>query len=104
MTIEQVIKKAIDGGFENYPSDAFLNEHWICMHDTACQIFLDPSFWRSLGKAMGWAETYAPIQIVKGTNGELLQSWLSNWHRFIDHLADGKRAEEFFEKLDQKDN
>jgi hypothetical protein len=47
---EETIKKGIGVGYSNYPSDAFLNEHWVCTHDASCQIFLDPLFWQSLSK------------------------------------------------------
>ena len=55
------------------------------------EIFLDPLFWQSLGKAMGWRQD----EDQWGDRAE----WVSQWHRFIDHLADGKDAESFFEGL-----
>lgn len=82
--MEEAIKKAIEGGYlkalndiTGLPSD-FLNES---------AVLLDPLFWQALGKAEGW------IYPVGGMNG------LREWHKFIDHLAEGKDAESFFTNL-----
>ena len=85
MTIQQAIEKAIEGGWKesNIPG---LN------YGVA---FLDPLFWQSLGKAMGWKETTS-----FGVGGDLLDiEWKEQWHSFIRHLANSKDAESFFEKL-----
>lgn len=65
--------------------------------------FLDPLFWMSLGKALGWrdkdyvdAETHAGGIVTRTYN---VWTWRSEWHRFIDHLAEGKDAESFFKSL-----
>jgi hypothetical protein len=60
----------------------------------ASEMFLDPSFWQSLGKALGWDE-----RIDDGSH-YAKPGWLEAWHRFIDHLAEGKTAESFFETLE----
>jgi hypothetical protein len=44
----------------------------------------DPSFWKALATARKWEDSNA---------------WRFHWHRFIDHLADGKDAESFFAAL-----
>jgi hypothetical protein len=44
----------------------------------------DPDFWKALSTARKWEDTNA---------------WRFHWHRFIDHLADGKDAESFFASL-----
>jgi hypothetical protein len=44
----------------------------------------DPDFWKALATARKWEDTNA---------------WRFHWHRFIDHLADGKDAESFFASL-----
>jgi hypothetical protein len=57
------------------------------------EVFLDPLFWQALGKARGW-------DIAYGSYGwETAEEWKVNWHRFIDHLAEGKDAESFFAQL-----
>src|SRR6266446_10494025 len=44
----------------------------------------DPDFWKALATARKWGDANA---------------WRFHWHRFIDHLADGKDAESFFAAL-----
>jgi hypothetical protein len=44
----------------------------------------DPDFWKALTTARKWED---------------VNSWRFHWHRFIDHLADGKDAESFFAAL-----
>jgi hypothetical protein len=61
--------------------------------------FLDPSFWQALGKARGWP-TFSPTGYFDNYEDDLEDfSWKVHWHHFIDHLANGKDAERFFEKL-----
>jgi hypothetical protein len=112
MKIEDAMEKAIEGGFEqNYAHYANAGIKAITL--------LDSSFWRSLGKALGWEgkewscqcgfrheyfskhdNTFCPrdgkkLALVDAENGE----WIRRWHDFIDHLAEGKTAEEFFGEL-----
>lgn len=47
---------------------------------------LDPEFWKCLGKAKGWDSPDGPM-------------WLFKQHRFIDHLAEGKESESFFQLI-----
>lgn len=62
-------------------------------------ITLDPLFWKSLGKAMGY-RTIDKAELPKDSLLHLHQDWwLGTWHRFIDHLAEGKDAESFFNEL-----
>lgn len=85
---------------------------------------LDPAFWRSLGKALGWPELVIKHIAVPMSKEELLRlinkvkplsgydktienilrmddesSWLYHWHRFIDWIAEGKDVDKFFEEL-----
>jgi hypothetical protein len=72
---------------------------------------LDPFFWQSLGKALGWkVETYEEEVMIPYTHEirtitktkkghRLVPPWRIRWHRFIDHLAAGKHVEQFFEDL-----
>lgn len=70
----------------------------------------DPEFWRCLGKSLGWGEIKVSwfiegaakkmgltkkLKEVQGIRPE----WQYRWHRFTDHLAEGKEAEEFFTSL-----
>lgn len=95
MTITEIINKAVEGG---YPKKASMI--WEVL-------FLDPLFWQSLGKAMGWKDGNAEsagdglvftCPVCKQLSGGRTE-WLYHWHRFIDHLAEGGTITGFFEKL-----
>lgn len=76
-------------------------------------VFLDPAFWQALGKARGWEGKCSDC--YKGEPHKWCQSgshldlepekyhnnypWRVEWHRFIDHLAEGKEINEFFKEL-----
>lgn len=82
MTIQQAIEKAKESGYKGaFPG----NEAYAgCIFSH----LMNPLFWQSLGKAMGW---------YKGDLGR--DEWEKQWHYFIDHLAEGKDAESFFKDL-----
>lgn len=83
-------------------------------------VLLDPSFWQALGRARGWEELvskygtrkddYIALYRRPGTGRNSWEKqvvgsedsnseWRYHWHRFIDHLAEGKDAESFFAAL-----
>lgn len=68
------------------------SEDYLTFND----IFCDPSFWQALGKAREWASPADHSGMSK------VKTWLTEWHRFIDHLADGKDTESFFATLQPK--
>ena len=84
MTINEAIKKALQNGYTFTPQTLREEEN---------SHFLDPLFWQSLGKALGWVADF------EEADGSIYNRWLIEWHRFIDHLAEGKIAEIFFESL-----
>jgi len=93
MTINDAIKKANEGGYQGFESPSYVET----AHASA---FLDPAFWQSLGKAMGWEdERECPLPCCGGICPIDIPMWQSKWHNFIDHLAAGKDAESFFESL-----
>jgi hypothetical protein len=59
------------------------------------QILLDPDFWECLGQARHWGSA----GYYHREKGDFYPAWQYNWHRFIDHLAEGKDAESFFASL-----
>jgi hypothetical protein len=91
MTIEDTIRKAIGKGYRHYSCDAYLDKNWVCIPDNYCQIFLDPLFWQALSQALNW--------VACREAGLAPNDWLANWHRFVNHLADGRDVESFFESL-----
>ena len=94
--IEQAIKKAeevgyivgINGEKTSPDKDGDVFYYW-----SKELILFDPDFWRTLGKALGWTENF------KESDGSVYNEWIIKWHRFIDHLAEGKEEEEFFKEL-----
>lgn len=105
MTIEESFHKALGEGYvlPNENTLVYWKNSNLVFHDSRAavastyDIFLDPLFWQSLGKALGWngcnfgdgRETFCSWKL----------SWKEEWHRFIDHLAEGKDAESFFKTL-----
>jgi hypothetical protein len=70
---------------------------------------LDPLFWQSLGEEQGWAEN-RDCKHLGMVNAEYRNCrnceywagrpvWEYQWHRFIDHLAEGGNAETFFMEI-----
>lgn len=55
---------------------------------------LDPLFWQALGRALGWNKDK-----MFEADGLTLITWRREWHKFIDHLAEGKDTESFFKEL-----
>lgn len=84
------IEKAISGG---YMSPNLLGVGVGYYND----VFLDPLFWQSLGKAEGWPQDENIPEITFGIWER--ERWLGKWHRFIDSLADGNTPEQYFENL-----
>jgi len=61
---------------------------------TIDEMLNDPAFWEALGKALGWdlAE--------HGRYGKLPGFiWVTEWHRYIDHLIDDQSPDDFFKAL-----
>jgi hypothetical protein len=89
------------------------NEKQLCSFE---KLLLKPKFWQALGKAEGWKSfTSKPVWLEEtsiahkfgfdedegkhiGVQG-LIPVWKENWHRFIDHLAEGKDIDNFFNEL-----
>ena len=100
MNIKQTIEKAIEGGMISKHKLTSANKYWVTFEDFNGYIYnisietflLDPKFWKCLGKGMGWG-----MEKYNGTNE--CKHWVSYWHKFIDHLADGGSVESYFEKL-----
>lgn len=84
---------------------------WNRNYQTPAEVVLDRFFWQALGKGLGWkAECY--ICGAREEDGHKIycsrmgwsgivdkNTWRFYWHRFIDHLADGKDINSFFEEI-----
>ncbi len=96
---EQAIRKSIEGGYERYSKEelfAWNKEASLPM------IFMDKDFWKCLGKAEGWDEG-EHIDVTYKNAPITMYMWQWKWHSFIDHLAEGKEIELFFNQLLQHD-
>ena len=100
MTIEQAITKAsTDGRWKDGHVWGLEGERVILIDDLGNRVgalsfheaLLDPAFWQSLGKALGWDEGALTSPTYKGG-----WMWRHQWHRFIDHLADGGTPDSYF--------
>lgn len=92
--IEKAITLAREGGYKNKIGDLVVWE----------EIALDPLFWKALGKSCNWEGYFCTDcrDIVDNENAldhRTQKLWLWQWHRFIDWLAEGKEADEFFAEL-----
>lgn len=116
--METAIKKAIEGGYKCGfgLGDSYPESYKMCRDYSAV---LDPAFWQALGKAEGWGRLHCtncgefarPIRkkdsdpeywfdcCGRKRNLEYGVSYVGQWHRLIDHLAEGKDADSFFADL-----
>lgn len=115
--IKQAIQLAIEGGYE--PECRVWNvENLPDRKEDLSHILISPAFWQSLGKALGWGHIYCVRCKKLGEHKEkedktlfpwkkccerqkmdYYKSYSVHWHRFIDHLSEGKDADDFFKKL-----
>jgi hypothetical protein len=108
MTIQEAMKKAVEGGYHLNGSDGMDTDeagaHRECSAWTrnetdstwvagVKEALLDPHFWRALGLALGWHAGVETKYLIYH------QWWRQPWHRFIDHLADGYTPEGFFARV-----
>jgi hypothetical protein len=118
MTIQEAVTKATAGGYHLHAADGMDTEYvdanseysvWTRKDNGSsfivpvAETFLDPHFWRALGCALEWDQAVRTVHAVENGRPTLVtqagQHWLSHWHRFIDHLAEGKSPEAFFHTL-----
>lgn len=95
MTIKQAIEKAIERGWNQYNARFMIAPELGVVPEVA---FLDPLFWQSLGRAMGWEDTPMDFYGDRFTRRKRTE-WESYWHRFLGVLADGGTSEDFFKEL-----
>jgi hypothetical protein len=63
------------------------------------RLLLMPEAWQAVGKTRGWEKMDEQMQemYTKSGGGKISNSmmrWAYYWHRFIDHLAEGKSIED----------
>lgn len=121
MTIKQAIEKAVEGGWNE---KTFSAEHLnlrvanteIGSIDMPLDcVFLDPLFWQALAYGLGWdvkdglmrCKNYNPEYNEPGERGCFsdkceyagYKDFRYEWHRLIDHLAEGKSITHFFSTI-----
>jgi hypothetical protein len=104
--MNKAILLAIKGGLKEGEGWKFMraNSYWAIWlngngDETNIAIekyLLSPEFWQALGKACGWPQDDSHDVIFEVWKKE---RWLGRWHAFIDHLAEGKSPDSFFESL-----
>lgn len=128
MTIQQAIEKAVEGGYhrgqigtspivEINCDFAITETKGERNHYGLAWVWLDPLFWQSLVTAMEWdrdleglkcscsEDIYYSYQFCPKCGKQMRKVevmttyWKKEWHRFVDALAEGKSAEDFFKEL-----
>jgi hypothetical protein len=113
MTIEEALQKAQKSGYVT----GFMYDNLAAIDPLGAFeiILLDPNFWKVLGESIGWkSSTWVCFNCGEIEGSEVTfeeecehcgadvgseAQWLIEWHRFIDHLAEGKTISEFFKQL-----
>jgi hypothetical protein len=119
MTVQEVIDKAVEGGYHIYGSDGMDTDYEGANSDFSAwtrtdnessfmvpteETLLDPKFWQALGCALGWSE--ACDLAITCTHGHEEEGqryrgyyWMFQWLRFIQALAHGNPPDVFFAQL-----
>jgi hypothetical protein len=120
MNLHEAIKIAIENGWTTFKGNKIDSVRFIDSgdkrlaevieeegeHPTSSSIFsydeffLDPLFWQSLAKGLGWDESIE-VEIPSFPLTPTLKAtqWKVHWHHFIDAIAEGRKPEEFFREL-----
>lgn len=101
--MEKAIKLAIEGGWDSSAMEWHGCQESIT-HDIWEKAVLSPLFWQALGKSLGWAKSVDEDGDINREPSSWQYrfgnpQWLWYQHKFIDHLAEGKDINSFFEEL-----
>lgn len=112
--MKEAIQKAIEGGwkpnwyFSHFSGDEVVfgdhtkdSENNPCYYKDKHAILLDLLFWQCLGKALGWKRPITQYAFIDENDKttSFTARWQNEMHRFIDHIAEGKDVDEFFNNL-----
>jgi hypothetical protein len=118
MTIQEAVNTAVAGGYHIHGSDGIATVYtganseysaWTRTDNHSSfmvpvqETFLDPAFWRALGRALGW-EAVCDLAITCVQGHEECHRchgyyWMYQWHCFIQALAQGHTLDAFFASL-----
>ena len=93
-SIQKAIEKSIEGGYDR---DLTFQMDIYSSGDRT--IFLDPEFWKCLGKAMGWKKEKIINTPRLGTNIKVKAEWTKQAIRFFTETMEGKSPEDYFKNL-----
>lgn len=98
--MKKAIKIAIENGWIPKEHTVFRFDFLSNKNDIYEGNFLnDYLFWQSLGKGLGLNPTSGQNITSIGTLDIYEAGWIEVWHQFIDHLAEGKDINSFFNNL-----
>lgn len=111
--MDKAINRAIEGGWKGYIHFTAHREEtlerWLAMDldNDFKEIVLDPLFWQALGKAEGWGTFTGRdrIDFIDDDNFKHYhheckgRMWHYYWTCFIDHLAEQRPVDAFFNNL-----
>lgn len=112
MYIQLAIEKAIESEYESFLAKAIVKGDLAGAYIDV--ILLDPLFWQSLGKALGWEahqhphwrlsvlKEYDDLNNAQGILSKRLHPWEAQMVLFISHLSTGADANSFFKSLLEK--
>lgn len=83
---QEIIELSVNGGWNS--KNSIIN----------AKIALDPTFWQSLGRALGW-RSYAPKSFGVNDGRSLEPTYMDYAHRFYDLILQGKDPAPFWEEL-----
>lgn len=107
--MEKALLKAIEGGMAGVNSKTEVSVDFVNdlvffrlngneVVTPLSKILLTIEFWKCLGKAEGWTKGWE-TKDAPHPDGSYKVGWLHHWHNFIDHLAEEKDVESFFNSL-----
>lgn len=123
--MEEAIKRAVAGGYINHALNIkrkydfdyrnITGEHLIKYNQLIedflkVNALLDPLFWQALGTSLGWGNEIGvddrtfwsgtiDFPEISDQGGAYREVWRWQMHRFIDHLAEGGKPDQFFTDL-----
>ena len=118
MTIQEAVNTAVEGGYHIHGSDGVATVYtgasseysaWTRTDNHSSfmvpvqETFLDSTFWRALGRALGWEDHCELVIICVHGHEECRRChgyyWMYQWHCFIQAIAQEHTPDAFFASL-----
>ena len=123
MTIQEAVNTAVEGGYHLHGTDSVATVYtgandaysaWTRTDNHSSflvpveETFLDPAFWRALGRTLGWEKACDLAITCRHGHEECRRChgsyWMYQWHCFIQYMADGHPPDTFFASLPPPDS